>query len=224
MVDRTQTFRLMVNADTTPLKRELAAASELGRTFASGFGKTFADVAVKGRGFARDLTKSFTDIAVKGRDLKDVFRDLALSVSKRALSAAIAPVTQAVTRGLPGPFGTAAGQILSRLIKGGLGFAHGAALRRGLPVPFAQGGVIAAPTAFPLAGGRLGVAGEAGPEAILPLARGSDGRLGVRAAGGGQPVAITFNVTSPDAESFMRSESQIAAMLNRAVSRGQRNL
>jgi phage-related minor tail protein len=70
----------------------------------------------------------------------------------------------------------------------------------------------------------MGIAGEAGPEAILPLSRGADGRLGVKAEGRGAPVNITFNVTSPDADSFRRSEGQIAAMLSRAVSRGQRNL
>lgn len=69
------------------------------------------------------------------------------------------------------------------------------------------------------------MAGEAGAEAILPLARGSDGRLGVRApgmAGGG--MTVTFNVTTPDADSFARSETQLAAMLTRVVGRGERNL
>ena len=72
--------------------------------------------------------------------------------------------------------------------------------------------MISSPIAFPLGGTRLGLAGEAGPEAILPLSRGSDGRLGVRAERGGSGVNVTFNVTTPDAESFRRSEGQIAAM------------
>jgi phage-related minor tail protein len=90
-------------------------------------------------------------------------------------------------------------------------------------VPFAQGGIIASPITFPLAGNRVGIAGERGPEAILPLARGPDGRLGVRAGGGGD-MHITFNVTTPDADSFRRSETQVAALLARAVALGQRNL
>jgi len=92
-----------------------------------------------------------------------------------------------------------------------------------MPKPFAQGGVIASPVTFPLGGARAGLAGEAGPEAILPLARGSDGRLGIRGEGGGN-VTITMNISTPDAESFRRSETQIGAMLSRAVNRGQRNL
>ncbi len=51
-------------------------------------------------------------------------------------------------------------------------------------VPFAQGGLISSPVAFPLNGGRMGVAGEAGAEAIMPLKRGAGGRLGVESTGG----------------------------------------
>jgi phage-related minor tail protein len=65
--------------------------------------------------------------------------------------------------------------------------------------------------------------GEAGPEAIIPLARGADGRLGVRAQGGGA-VHVTMNVSTPDAASFRRSGAQIAAELARMVERGRRNL
>ncbi len=41
---------------------------------------------------------------------------------------------------------------------------------------------------FPNAGGGIGLMGEAGAEAILPLKRGPDGALGVASQGGGQPV------------------------------------
>jgi phage-related minor tail protein len=108
-------------------------------------------------------------------------------------------------------------------VSGGLGFSKGGAIARGVPVPFASGGIIQSPIAFPLAGGRMGLAGERGAEAIMPLSRGADGRLGVAARGSGG-VNVTFNVTTPDAESFRRSETQVAAMLARAVSLGQRNL
>ena len=64
--------------------------------------------------------------------------------------------------------------------------------------------------------------GEAGPEAILPLARGADGRLGVQ-AGGGRVVNVVMHVTTPDAAGFARSQGQIAAQVNRALARGSRN-
>ncbi|MBA4903108.1 phage tail tape measure protein [Pseudomonas aeruginosa] len=53
--------------------------------------------------------------------------------------------------------------------------------------------IVSRPTAFGMAGGRTGVIGEAGPEAILPLARGADGSLGVRSVGGGGGTALQVN-------------------------------
>ena len=89
-------------------------------------------------------------------------------------------------------------------------------------MPFANGGVVSGPTQFPMRNGR-GLMGEAGPEAIMPLARGPDGRLGVQAGGGGRPVTVVMNVTTPDVQGFQRSQSQIAAQVSRALARGQRN-
>jgi phage-related minor tail protein len=153
--------------------------------------------------FANSLTRAFTDASLKGRALSDVLKSLAFSLSKNTLEAALAPISRA--------FGNSLTQLLG-----------GAGVVPSVPVPFAGGGVISSPMTFPL-GGQRGLAGEAGPEAILPLARGRDGRLGVR-SGGGQALNVTFNVTAQDAQSFRRSEGQIAAMLSRVVGRGQRNL
>lgn len=58
---------------------------------------------------------------------------------------------------------------------------------------------------------------------LKAVADGPDGRLGVQASGTAG-LSVTFNVTTPDAESFRRSETQIAAMLARAVGQGRRNL
>ena len=66
---------------------------------------------------------------------------------------------------------------------------------------------------------RLGVAGEAGPEAILPLARGRDGRLGVAMSGASAAANVTVHIATPDADSFGYITGQIA----RAVVRGQRS-
>jgi phage-related minor tail protein len=94
---------------------------------------------------------------------------------------------------------------------------------QGRIVPFADGGVVSTPSYFPL-GGQIGLMGEAGSEAILPLRRGSDGSLGVATNGQSFPVNVVFNVTAQDAASFRKSEAQITGMLARAVSRGTRGL
>ncbi len=91
----------------------------------------------------------------------------------------------------------------------------------GKAIPFADGGVVNSPLLFPFRGG-TGVMGEAGPEAIMPLARGPDGRLGVRGGNGG--TKVTVNISTPDALSFQRSQSQVAALVLRALDRGNRNL
>ncbi|MBN2019298.1 MAG: hypothetical protein JW749_03635 [Sedimentisphaerales bacterium] len=65
--------------------------------------------------------------------------------------------------------------------------AKGLVLKAGKLLPYATGGIIDRPTFFPMAKGNIGMMGEAGPEAIMPLTRGRDGRLGVSADGGSQP-------------------------------------
>ncbi len=87
--------------------------------------------------------------------------------------------------------------------------------------PFANGGVVASPTYFPLAGG-TGLMGEKGAEAILPLSRGADGALGVRMDGGAARASVVVNVTAPDPGAFRRSEVYLSGLVARAVSRGQR--
>jgi phage-related minor tail protein len=193
MDESVETWTVNVTADTTSLEQQLAGAARIGRKFGSS------------------LTSAFSDIALRGKDVGDVLKNLALSLSRMALQAAFKPLEQGFS------------SLFSGLMSGTTAFAKGGVVQNALPVPFASGGVIASPITFPLHGGRMGLAGEQGPEAIMPLARGSDGRLGVRAQGG-QGVAVTFNVSTADADSFRRSETQVAAMLTRAVSLGQRNL
>jgi lambda family phage tail tape measure protein len=67
---------------------------------------------------------------------------------------------------------------------------------------FAKGGaftnsVLTKPTGFGMANGGLGIAGEAGPEAIMPLARGADGSLGVQVVGGSQGGGTVVQVNAP---------------------------
>jgi lambda family phage tail tape measure protein len=73
------------------------------------------------------------------------------------------------------------------------GFAKGGAFVGGVEY-FANGGLVDKPTVFGFGGGRTGVMGEAGTEAILPLRRSSSGDLGVVATGQGAGGASNVQV------------------------------
>lgn len=86
--------------------------------------------------------------------------------------------------------------------------ADGNAFSNGKVMPFAAGGVVSAPTMFPMRGG-LGMMGEAGPEAIMPLARAPGGRLGVQAVSGNAapaPVVVQPVVENYHAAAEVRQE------------------
>lgn len=170
--------------------------------------------------FAAAITGAFENAVTSGQALGDVLRSLALDLSKLVLQAALNPLQGLIGGGLAGLLGGGNGNVLSSL----LGFAKGGVFEQGRVQPFAKGGVVAAPSFFPMTGsGGLGLMGEAGPEAIMPLARGPDGRLGIRGGQGGS-THVSVTIQARDAESFRRSEGHVSAMLARAVSRGQRNL
>lgn len=134
----------------------------------------------------------------------------------KALNAALQSLAQSLARmaqqmlmdGLFGGRGGGGG-LLSGLFRGFLGgggsgvgigdewtYANGGAFSGGRVIPFASGGIVNRPTLFPMANG-AGLMGEAGPEAIMPLRRGSDGKLGVAAQmaqGGGTVINIVDQV------------------------------
>ncbi len=172
------------------------------------------DVNKLSSGFSSGLKKAFDGLAFDGMKLSDALSGLAESMSKTAYNAAMKPVTD--------HFGGILAQGVGNVMNGFLAFEKGGTFAQGKVMPFAKGGVVAGATTFPMRGG-TGLMGEAGPEAIMPLARGADGSLGVRTQGGGQPVNITMNITTPDVEGFRRSQSQVAAQMSRALSRGQRH-
>jgi lambda family phage tail tape measure protein len=167
--------------------------------------------------FASAMTKAFQQATTGGKQLDDVLKSLALRLSSMATAQALKPALKDLFSGLGGIFGGSSSG------GGGGSVLPGTMTLTGGVQPFAAGGVIGAPTYFPMTSGGLGLAGESGPEAIVPLTRGSDGRLGVSMAGTSAPN-ITVQIATPDASSFRRSEAYVTGQIARAVARGQRNL
>ena len=101
--------------------------------------------------------------------VKDAFKSMASEIIKELYRVL---VVQQMVNAAKGFFGITA--------------ADGAVVSGGSEVKaYANGGVVSGPTTFPMAGGKTGLMGEAGPEAIMPLKRGANGKLGVQMEGGG---------------------------------------
>ena len=186
--------------------------AQLGR-MKTTLGETSRDLGNLERGFSGGLRKAFDGLVFDGNSLSDALATVGEAMSRTVYNNAMKPVTD--------HFGGLLANGVNSLVSGLLPFENGAAFSQGRVTPFAKGGVVSGATNFPMRGG-MGLMGEAGPEAIMPLTRGADGSLGVKAQGG-QATNITINVSTPDVAGFQRSQSQIAASMSRALGRGQRN-
>lgn len=168
---------------------------------------TLDGIGVSADKVSKALSGAFASAIVGGKSFNETLAMVAMSLTKVFLNAGLQPLTQGLSSALTSG--------LSSLVGGG----GGATI-----APFAEGGVVSSPTFFG-AGKSVGLMGERGAEAILPLSRGPDGRLGLAATGGAaRPVSVHVSISTPDAESFRRSEGQISAALARAVARGGRSL
>ncbi len=190
-----------------------AAFSDQLRQTQGALAETARDLGNLDRGFSRGLRSAFDSLVLDGAKLSDVLSGLAQSMANTAYAAAINPVTN--------HFGGLLADGVNGLVAGMMPFADGAPFSQGRVMPFAKGGVVSGPVNFPMRGG-TGLMGEAGPEAIMPLARGADGRLGVQ-AGGAAAVTVNMTIATPDVQGFQRSQSQIATQMARALGRSQRH-
>ena len=175
---------------------------------------TGREVGVLANGIGGGLRRAFDKLVFNNTKLSNSLKLIASSMIDTVYGIAIKPVQNAL--------GGAIANGLQGLLGGLMPFANGASFSQGRVMPFAKGGVVSQATPFAMRGGQ-GLMGEAGPEAILPLARGADGRLGVQAAGGSGAVTVVMNIQTPDVAGFQRSQSQVAAQAQRMLARGQRN-
>jgi len=139
--------------------------------------------------FASTITNGMSRAVTEGGNLTGTLKNIGVELANVALKSAVFDPMQ---------------KSLSSLVGGGMnqgGFDIGSLFSSATTsgwtptvTMFASGGIVDSPTMFG-SGGKLGVAGEAGPEAILPLKRGADGSLGVSASGANSAPPVTFNVS-----------------------------
>lgn len=172
------------------------AAKGIQEGMASAFETAFS----RGENRGRQMLNALGDISK--RIVSQMMSAMVFTPASNALSGALntfvrgmmpaAPIGAINSGGLDGSMGDA-GNVVAKLL--GMGSANGNAFTGGHIIPFARGGVVTRPVLFPMANG-MGLMGEAGPEAVMPLKRGADGRLGVTAGGNAGVVVQVFDQRS----------------------------
>ena len=169
----------------------LANSNKLVNSFGDALSNAFAGAIIGGKSFSQVMNSLALDIQsaiIKIMIIEPLIRQLKLSMVGSGLfnfgaGSSTTPTSSGPTPGYEGLYigGTAA---------------NGKVMSSGRMTPFANGGIVNGPTIFPMANG-AGLMGEAGPEAIMPLKRGADGKLGV--SGGGTTVNV-YNSSGTQAE------------------------
>jgi lambda family phage tail tape measure protein len=179
-------------------QKKAKASIESAKSAMTGFLSTFQQGLRNGEGFWKS------------------FGNAAMGILDKIISKLNDQVVDAIFSSFSGPSssGGSGGGFLSGFIS--LFSAKGNAFTQGGNVKaFANGGVVNGATPFNYSGG-LGVMGEAGPEAIMPLKRNGNGQLGVVAANSNNPVnapvSITIDATGADAAGLARVEKRLAAL------------
>lgn len=161
------------------------------------------------------LTSALRGSAATMREMLTGTKSLSAGFAELATRIADAVTEALIMRSIVGPISGAIGSGISGLAGGGgaggwtttvIPSAHGNAFWGGRLTAFAAGGIVTRPTIFAMANG-MGLMGEAGPEAVMPLRRLGSGRLGVEAAGGGANVQVIVNNNASGAKATTREQS-----------------
>ncbi len=210
------TFREKWDEMSAGIQTATAAMAPFAQAVAD-IGKSISDSLVSG------LTDAFSAFIDGTKSAEDAFKQFAVSfleeITAMIIKSLLLYAIQMALGAVQGSF--AFGSLMQSF--GGI-YGKGGAFSGGKPVTaFAAGGVVGGPTVFPMAGGRTGLMGEAGPEAIVPLSR-HNGKLGV----GASPVNVTvINNSSasvstsrnPDGGLTIAVEEAVANMIARGGSK-----
>lgn len=169
--------------------------------------------------FGEGLTDALVDtFRTGGQNIGDILRELGETVVRQVTRMATEIL---IIRTLLNPFLNSAFGLTGTAGALPVASARGNVFSNRRVVPFQMGGLTAGPQVFPLGGNSIGVAGEAGDELIAPAVRDRFGRVGVTMPEGSRRgnTIINFNITTPDVDSFRRSQRPLMRQARRAMQR-----
>jgi lambda family phage tail tape measure protein len=159
----------------------------------------------------RGMEDAFVQFAETGKlSFKDLAKSMVSDLVRIIMRYMILMVVQRMT-GIGGNSQAAVPANPLAAYGGPPGDAYGNAWSNGSRKFFANGGVFNSLTHFPMRGGQTGVLGEAGPEAVMPLARTAGGKLGVTVAGSGNASAPSESVLNLTVEVYQGEGDGIRA-------------
>ena len=174
-----------IKEQQTVLEEAKAQQEALADTISGAMGDAFMSI-IDGTKSAGDAFKDMARLIIS-----ELFKILVIEKMVKSISGAISGAFGGGT-----PLASADGNVFS-------GGSHVQA--------YADGGVVGSPTYFPMSGGKTGLMGEDGLEAIMPLKRGSNGKLGVQMEGGGATTVVqNFNFQANGDESVKKLIAQAA--------------
>jgi tape measure domain-containing protein len=196
-----------------PIDQIIVGAEQIGTAFSESF-----------TGLINGSMTAQESLAGFFRNIGNYFLDMAGKMIAKYIEMQILGLAQQF---LPGMFGSQFGFTGNSNLGGaafGAGFqtpafslnANGNVFAQNGIVPFANGGIVDRPMMFPFAKG-IGLMGEAGPEAIMPLKRGADGKLGVAGGGGGTTVNVSVDATGSRVEGDQAQGKQLGVAISAAV-------
>mgnify|MGYP003134691966 FL=1 len=169
------------------------------------FGDAFADFVATGKSSFKELTASIL------QDLARIFARAALFKSLSLIPGVgdfLGFKNGGVVEGVTPP--TTMPDAVSLMAANGMAFANNKI------VPYARGGIVKKPTLFPMANG-VGLMGEAGPEAIMPLRRGPNGKLGVESSGSIGNVVVNVDASGSSAQGDQPNAKALGQAIGAAV-------
>lgn len=174
--------------------------------------KTMETYGAIAQGVGNTVADEFEKMVWEAKSMQDAVEDLTRSIARMVYQEL---VTKQIASAISGAVlaGFSGFQATGTQTAGGGSGAITAGLRGGgLTGPQASGGILTEPVSF-IGAHSSGIAGEDGPEAIIPLARGPDGSLGIRSTGTERSSVfnqtVNMQITTPNADSFRKSNRQV---------------